>query len=226
MTKENTEKTAEETAVTTVDNASGALVDQEEAGVILKDDFHGGTGLDLLDQGSTTVKLDAKRGKFFYVDEPDELFESLEITVVDYRVYFRKFGDSGVICSSDDGKRGYDSELQKWKSCLANDGECPFSHQLRNFQGEGQCTIGASVQAITVVEGNELPIQINMSKSSTRGFKTYCEWLHRKNKTLSGVTTEVKGKHITAGKFQYYAMSFSMSSGEPLVDVEAMRDVE
>lgn len=221
---EKSAETTEETALTTVDNSSGAVVNPDEAGVILKDDFHGGSGLDLLDQGAATVKLDPKRGKFFYVDDPDELFESLDMTVIDYRIFFRKFGDSGIICSSDDGKRGWDVELDKWKSCEPE--SCTFSHQLRNFQGDGQCTIGCTVQAMTVVEGNELAVQINMSKSSTRAFKTYCEWLRRKNHKITGVTTTIKSRSITAGKFTYNAMAFSMTNEDPLVDVSAFIDTD
>jgi hypothetical protein len=210
---------SEDNELTIVNGETGAVEDPNEAGMILKDDHHGGSGLDLLDQGASIVKLDARGGKMFYSDAPDDRFDHLDMTILDYRIFFRKFGDNGPVCSSDDGKRGFDQELEKWKECKS----CPFYHGLKNFQGEGQCGLGGTLQAITVNEGHEFPVQMNLSRSSVRSFKTYCTLLERKGKKLGQVTTQVRGRFVKA-RYQYWAAEFEMVDDTPVVEIQNIEE--
>lgn len=185
--------------------------------VIFDDHHEGVTGASLADAGRpTTFKLDHKKGKYYPLDDDEERYESLDVVIVNARLAYRKFGNNGPACSSDDGKTGYDVEKKTHVQCDA----CPFFYGLENFQGQGQCSLGLTMQAVACIDGKSLPIVMNLSQSSARGFTQYLKKLERKGLKIREVTTKLASRYINGKMMSYYAAEFKLPDDhKPVVDI-------
>lgn len=211
---------ADEKTETTVENETGLVAKEPEMLVHVDDLFEGGSGLDLIDGGRPSIiKLDHKSGRYFFNDDPDKRFESFLMTIVVFRAFFRKFGDHGIACYSDDGVTGRFVELEKNQPCT----DCEYYYGLKNFQGDGQCSLGLTLQGIANIEDISTPVQLNLSQSSAKSFKAYAEKLRRSGKQFREVTTQLGSRYIV-GKFKYYAAEFSTAEETPVVDAETLEE--
>lgn len=166
-------------------------------------------------------KLDHKKGKYHSLDDEDDKYDYIDGVILRARSYYRRFGPSGVVCESDNGEAGFDSELKKELACKA---DCEYSYTIKDRKIEGQCGLGLSIQMMALLDGVATPVQLNMSATSARSFATFISRMNRKKKRVQEITTRLKSRYIN-GKFQtYYAGHFDMIDDKPCVDVSGMLD--
>ena len=212
---------------TVIDNETlPAEVDSEEVADVFFDEAHSGvTGTALADEGRPQLfKLDHKKGKYHPWDDDEEKYDDIVGVIVNARSYYRRFGPSGVSCESDNGIEGYDQDLKQKISCEPD--SCKeYSYKLTgNIQG--QCGLGLQIQMVAMLDGDPMPLQLNMSATSARAFATYLKKLKRKKQTVRCVTTKLSSRFIK-GRFQdYYAGKFEVEDEEPCVDISALLSAE
>jgi hypothetical protein len=222
-TEENPKKVDEvsEDATVVSNETLPAVAGEDDVAEVFFDDYQDGvTGVQLAEQAQAQIfKLDHKKGKFHSLDDDEERFDYLDCVIVRARSYYRRFGPSGVACESDNGIKGYDSELKKELDCA--EGSCEFSYHIKG-QLQGKCGLGLSLQIMAMLDGVATPIQMNMSKTSAMSFAKYVAKLNRQKKKIQEVTTRIGARYIK-GKYQtYYAGDFKVADDEPCVDVSGM----
>ena len=216
-----TDKSKADPKAATAKNDTPTLPAQLEETEIYYDDHHEGvSGAALIDGNRpVTFKLDHKKGFFHPADDDTERYDSLDAVLVNARIYYSKFGVKGPACTSDNGKQGFDREKQIKVTCT----ECPFYYGIKDFQGQGQCTLRTTVQMVALIEGRPACIQANFSQSSTFGFKQYLEKLRRKGKEFRRVTTRLASRFVN-GANPFYAAEFKLHSDTPCVDISPFLD--
>jgi len=195
---------------------------KETTAVAVKDDvttvyfneYHdGASGTELADQGRPTIfKLCHKKGHYYPMDDEDEQHAALEVVIINCRIYYRKFKNNAVICESDNGETGFDTELGVERSCEPD--KCSFSYKIQNYPGQGQCGLGMAIQGLMPVDDEIMPFQINMSGSSARAFSNYLKKLRRKKLGMRQVLTRLGSKFIRTSDNEWWAGDFKVSDTE------------
>jgi hypothetical protein len=210
----------------TNDDTTTEVAVKEDVTSVFFNDYHdGASGMELADQGRPTIyKLDHKKGYYFPIDDEDEHLQELSVIIINCRVYYRKFKNNQVVCTSDNGTTGFDTELNAERSCEPD--KCEFSYKIQNYPGQGQCGLGMSIQGLALVDDEVQPMQINMSGSSARAFSTYLKKLRRKKLEMRAVLTRMSSKYIRTANNEWYAGNFQVLETEldPAV-VKAVTDV-
>jgi len=206
----------------------------DEVTSVYFDDYHDGvSGADLADEGQPSIfKLKHDKGYFFPIDDEDETHDELFVVIVNCRINYRKFKNNQVVCESDNGKVGFDSELSVERSCERPvegvEGGCQYSYDIPKSQypGQGQCGLGMSIQGLGLLDDQISPLQMNMAGSSARSFSRYLKKLKRKKVSLRTVLTRVSAKLIRTADNEWYAGEFKHVEG-PLDEsmVKAVADV-
>ena len=202
------------------DTKETAVAKPEDVTSVYFNDYHdGATGMELADEGRPAVyKLLHTKGYYFSIDDEDEHHDYLDIIIINCRIYYRKFKNNVVICESDNGKVGFDEELNVERSCEpiveGQEGGCQYSHGLKVFPGQGQCGLGMTIQGLLLLDGTASPIQINMSSSSARAFSTYLKKLRRMKTNMRGVITRMGSKHLRTAENEWYRGDFKTSEEE------------
>ena len=184
------------------------------------DEAHDGvSGTKLADEGRPQLyKLDHKKGKFYPLDDDTDRSDSLIGVIVRARSFYRRFGPSGIVCESDNGVSGYDNGLNKLVLCKE---ECPFGYHLEENIPQ-KCSLGLQIQMIAMLDGEPVPVQINMSATSAGAFATYLKRLNRKKLKIRGVTTKISARFIKGRHQDYYAGSFEVEDDTPCVDISGL----
>lgn len=203
------------------DKTENALAKTEEVTSVYFDDYHDGvSGSELADEGQPLIfKLKHDKGHFFTIDDEDEHYDELFVTIVNCRINYRKFKNNVVVCESDNGKIGYDSELQVERSCeIQEEGSkegCPYSYKIERtkYPGQGQCSLGMSIQGLAIIDDQITPMQMNMAGSSARSFSRYLKKLKRKKISLRSVLTRISSKLIRTADNEWYAGEFKRVEG-------------
>lgn len=205
---------------------STAVAKKEDVTSVYFNDYHdGASGMELADQGRPTIyKLDHKKGHYFPIDDEDEVLQELPVVIINCRIYYRKFKNNAVVCTSDNGQFGFDAELNAERSCEPS--ACEYSYKIENYPGQGQCGLGMSIQGLAIIDDEVMPMQINMSGSSARAFSTYLKKLKRKKHHMREILTRMGSKYIRTANNEWYAGSFQIMDTEldPKV-VKAVKDV-
>jgi len=188
----------------------------EDANTVYYDETHEGvSGAGLAGAGRpTSFKLDHRKGHFFPVDDEDEKYPYLDLVIIRARMYYRKFGERGLACSSDNGKFGYDNDKKGQVECE----KCPFFYGLTDFKGDGKCSLGLTVQGLADIDKKVIPVQFNFSQSTARSFAPFLKKLERKQQVLRNVTVRLGSRHV-ASSTPYYAGEFKVISDKAFVDI-------
>lgn len=207
------------------DKNDTALANPEDVTSVYFDEYHdGASGVELVDEGRPTIfKLDHNKGHYYAIDDEDEHHQELFVVIINCRIYYRKFKNNQVVCESDNGKFGYDTELSVERSCdppvKGDNGKptgegCPYSYLIKGYPGQGQCSLGMSIQGLAVLDDQAMTMTINMAGSSARSFSTYLKKLKRRKISMRGILTRMSSRHIKTAENEWYAGEFKTVDGE------------